>query len=77
MKPSRPAAPTSSYRPQGGKKPEFLHTLNGSGLAVGRTYVAILENYQQPDGTVRVPEPLIPYMDGVTVIGKQKGAWTK
>jgi seryl-tRNA synthetase len=65
------------YRPQGGKKPEFLHTLNGSGLAVGRTYVAILENYQQADGTVRVPEALVPYMDGVTVIGKQTGAWTK
>ncbi len=65
------------YRPQGAKKPEFLHTLNGSGLAVGRTYVAILENYQQADGTVRVPNALIPYMDGVTVIGKQSGAWTK
>ncbi len=65
------------FRPQGGKKPEFLHTLNGSGLAVGRTYVAILENYQQADGTVRVPDALVPYMDGVTVIGKQVGAWTR
>ncbi|MDR3672323.1 MAG: serine--tRNA ligase [Holophaga sp.] len=49
------------YRPQGGK-PQFLHTLNGSGLAVGRTWVAILENYQQPDGSVRIPKALQPYM---------------
>jgi seryl-tRNA synthetase len=49
------------YRPAGGK-PQFLHTLNGSGLAVGRTWVAILENYQQPDGSVRVPEALQPYL---------------
>jgi len=49
------------YRPAGGK-PQFLHTLNGSGLAVGRTWVAILENYQQPDGSVRVPRALQPYM---------------
>jgi len=49
------------YRPAGGK-PQFLHTLNGSGLAVGRTWVAILENYQQPDGSVRIPEALQPYM---------------
>ncbi len=61
------------YRPAGAKKTEFLHTLNGSGLAVGRTYLAILENYQQADGTVRVPEVLVPYMNGETVIGKQKG----
>ncbi len=47
-----------------------MHTLNGSGLAVGRTYLAILENYQQADGTVRIPEALVPYMDGETVIGK-------
>ena len=63
------------YRAPGMKKPEFVHTLNGSGLAVGRTYLAILENYQQPDGTVRIPEALVPYMDGQTVIGKQSGAW--
>lgn len=50
-------------------KPEFVHTLNGSGLAVGRTLVAILENYQQEDGTVVVPEALRPYMGGCTVIG--------
>ena len=51
------------------KKPELIHTLNGSGLAVGRTLVAVLENYQQPDGTVRVPDALIPYLGGVSVIG--------
>ena len=49
-------------------KPELLHTLNGSGLAVGRTLVAVMENYQQADGTIRVPEALLPYMGGVTVI---------
>ncbi len=59
------------YRPAGAKKAEFLHTLNGSGLAVGRTYLAVLENYQQADGTVRIPEVLVPYMGGETVIGKQ------
>jgi seryl-tRNA synthetase len=47
-------------------KPELLHTLNGSGLAVGRTLVAILENYQQADGSVRIPEVLRPYMGGMT-----------
>ena len=61
------------YRPPGQKKSEFLHTLNGSGLAIGRTYLAILENYQQADGKVRVPEVLVPYMGGATVIGKQTG----
>ncbi|MCU1322778.1 MAG: seryl-tRNA synthetase [Acidobacteriaceae bacterium] len=60
------------YRPAGAKKSEFLHTLNGSGLAVGRTYLAILENYQQADGTVEIPEVLVPYMNCDTVIGKQK-----
>ena len=59
------------YRPAGAKKTEFLHTLNGSGLAVGRTYLAILENYQQADGSVRIPEALQPYMNGETVIQKQ------
>ena len=49
-------------------KPELLHTLNGSGLAVGRTLVAILENYQQADGSVTVPKALVPYMNGVEVI---------
>jgi seryl-tRNA synthetase len=61
------------YRPTGAKKSEFLHTLNGSGLAIGRTYLAILENYQQADGTIRVPEALVPYMNGDTIIGKQPG----
>jgi seryl-tRNA synthetase len=61
------------YRPAGAKKSEFLHTLNGSGLAVGRTYLAILENYQQADGTIRVPDVLVPYMNGDTIIGKQSG----
>jgi len=50
------------YRPEGKSKSEFLHTLNGSALAVGRTWVAILENYQQADGSVRIPEALQPYM---------------
>jgi seryl-tRNA synthetase len=59
------------YRPAGAKKSEFLHTLNGSGLAIGRTYLAILENYQQADGTIKVPDALIPYMNGDTIIGKQ------
>lgn len=51
-------------------KPELLHTLNGSGLAIGRTLVAILENYQQQDGSVEIPEVLIPYMGGLTRISK-------
>jgi seryl-tRNA synthetase len=49
-------------------KPELLHTLNGSGLAVGRTLVAILENYQQADGSITVPEVLWPYMGGLKVL---------
>src|SRR5271170_4355310 len=61
------------YRPSVAKKSEFLHTLNGSGLAVGRTYLAILENYQQADGTIKVPDVLVPYMNGETVISRQKG----
>jgi seryl-tRNA synthetase len=56
------------YRPQGRGKTEFVHTLNGSGLATGRTWLAILENYQQADGSVRVPEVLVPYMGGETII---------
>jgi seryl-tRNA synthetase len=50
-------------------KPEFIHTLNGSGLAVGRTVVAILENYQQADGSVLIPDALLPYMGGLKKIG--------
>jgi seryl-tRNA synthetase len=56
------------FRPEEGKKPELLHTLNGSGLAVGRTLVAILENYQQADGSIVVPEVLQSYMGGKTVL---------
>jgi len=56
------------YRPDGKGKPEFVHTLNGSGLAVGRTLIAVLENFQQPDGSVVVPEALRPYMRGLEVI---------
>lgn len=56
------------FRRVGGAKPEFVHTLNGSGLAVGRTWVAILENYQNEDGTIEIPEILHPYMNGLTKI---------
>jgi seryl-tRNA synthetase len=62
------------FRPgaQGAKaKPEFVHTINGSGLAVGRTWLAILENYQQPDGSVLIPEVLRPYMGGLDRIVKE------
>ena len=54
------------FRREGGKGNEFVHTLNGSGLAVGRTLVAILENYQQADGSVDIPQALLPYMGGIT-----------
>ena len=57
------------FRRAGGK-PEYVHTLNGSGLAVGRTLIAILENYQQADGSVAIPDKLVPYMGGVTRIEK-------
>ena len=50
-------------------KPEFVHTLNGSGLAVGRTLVAVLENYQEQDGRIRVPTALRPYMNNLEFIG--------
>ncbi len=60
------------YRIAGKNKTEFVHTLNGSGLAVGRTLVAILENYQQRDGSVVIPEALRPYMNGVERIVKRK-----
>lgn len=58
------------FRKTGEKQTQFVHTLNGSGLPIGRTMVAIVENYQQEDGTIRVPEALQPYMGGVQVIGK-------
>jgi seryl-tRNA synthetase len=56
------------FRPEPGGRPEFVHTLNGSGLAVGRTLIAILENYQQEDGSVTIPSALRPYMDGAEKI---------
>jgi seryl-tRNA synthetase len=56
------------FRPEGEKGTEFVHTLNGSALAIGRTLVAIVENYQQADGSVRVPEALVPYMGGAEVL---------
>lgn len=58
------------FRRAGGAKPEFVHTLNGSGLAVGRTWIAILENFQREDGSVVIPEVLRPYMNGLDVIRK-------
>jgi seryl-tRNA synthetase len=60
------------YKTGDKEKSEFVHTLNGSGLAVGRTVVAILENYQQEDGSVIIPDALRPYMDGMTVITKER-----
>src|SRR5277367_237906 len=57
------------YKPQGKNKTELVHTLNGSGLAIGRTWLAIVENYQQADGSVRIPKALQPYMGGEEVIG--------
>jgi seryl-tRNA synthetase len=60
------------YRPESGAKPVFAHTLNGSGLAVGRTLVAILENRQREDGSVELPETIIPYMDGLRSINSSK-----
>ncbi len=57
------------FRRAGGAKPEFVHTLNGSGLAIGRTWIAVLENYQQEDGSVLVPDVLRPYMGGLERIG--------
>ena len=56
------------YRNPETGKPEFLHTLNGSGLAVGRTLVAVIENYQQEDGSIRVPAALKGYMGGMDVL---------
>ncbi|MGO9133726.1 MAG: serine--tRNA ligase, partial [Methylovirgula sp.] len=60
------------YRPEGKKDTAFVHTLNGSGVAVGRALVAVLENYQNEDGSVRVPNVLQPYMGGLSVIEKKK-----
>jgi seryl-tRNA synthetase len=58
------------FRRAGGSKPEFVHTLNGSGLAIGRTWIAVLENFQQADGSIVVPEVLRPYMGGLETIKK-------
>ena len=61
------------YRdPANFKGTRYLHTLNGSGLPAGRTMAAIIENYQNADGTITVPEVLVPYMGGVTVIGPEQ-----
>lgn len=60
------------FRPEPKSKPEFVHTLNGSGLAVGRTVAAILENYQQADGSIVIPEVLRPYMGNVSIIEQKK-----
>ena len=61
------------FRRAGGAKPEFVHTLNGSGLAIGRTWIAILENYQQADGSIVIPEVLRPYMGGLEKIMGENG----
>jgi seryl-tRNA synthetase len=61
------------YRPGDSQRPQFVHTLNGSGLALPRTLIAIIENYQQPDGTIAVPDVLQPYLGGQQSIGKQPG----
>ena len=58
------------YRARDAKSPRFVHTLNGSGIAVGRALIAVLENYQNPDGSVTVPSALLPYMGGLTRIEK-------
>lgn len=58
------------YRPEDGGRPRFLHTLNGSGLALPRTLIAVIENYQQADGSIVVPDVLRPYMGGIDVISQ-------
>jgi seryl-tRNA synthetase len=78
----RPAAQESKgaggkAKPEGKVKPEFVHTINGSGLAVGRTWLAILENYQQPDGSVTIPTALRPYMGGLERIEERIEAPTR
>jgi seryl-tRNA synthetase len=60
------------FRPKGGKELRYVHTLNGSGLAVGRTLIAILENYQQADGSVAIPDALVPYMGGAQRIERDR-----
>jgi seryl-tRNA synthetase len=58
------------FRREGEKRPLYVHTLNGSGLGMTRTIIAIMENYQQADGSIKVPEVLVPYMGGLEVIGR-------
>ena len=58
------------FKRKGAKNTEFVHTLNGSGLAVGRTLIAVLENHQEEDGSINIPQQLQPYMDGIKVIGQ-------
>ena len=60
------------YRPEGAKNTRFVHTLNGSGVAVGRALVAVLENYQNEDGSITVPDALLPYMGGLERIEKTR-----
>ena len=60
----------SRFRPGNDQPTKFVHTHNGSGLAIGRTIIAVLENYQQADGSVLVPEALQPYMGGLKIIQK-------
>ncbi|HEU0018072.1 MAG TPA: serine--tRNA ligase, partial [Methyloceanibacter sp.] len=60
------------YRPQGAKDTRFVHTLNGSGVAVGRALIAVMENYQDADGSIRIPDALLPYMGGLTKIEAPK-----
>ena len=59
------------YRPGDGKGTRFVHTLNGSGIAVGRALIAVLENYRKEDGSVTVPPALLPYMGGLVRIERQ------
>jgi len=60
------------YRPKDGKGTRLVHTLNGSGVAVGRALIAVMENYQNPDGTIAVPDVLRSYMGGIQQIGKSE-----
>lgn len=62
---------SARYRPRGGKDVKYVHTLNGSGLAVGRTLIAVMENYQQADGSIVIPDALKPFMGGVEIIGSR------
>jgi len=61
---------SARYRPADAKQPRFVHTLNGSGVAVGRALIAVMETYQNADGSVTVPEALRPYMGGLEAIGR-------